>query len=71
MQSNEPTRLDRIESAIAQLVEIARSHEDRTSRLEDIVIGQQALMGLLSDQTAQLKRTIDYLLSKDGGSNAN
>jgi DNA-directed RNA polymerase subunit F len=45
-------------------------HEERMAQLQDVLLGQQALMGILSEQTAQLKRTNDYLLSKDGGTNA-
>ena len=66
MTTNSPDRLDRIEAMLERLVNI-QDNQQRT--IEQLVEGQlalQAQMGLVSEQTLQLKRAMDYLLSRDG-----
>ncbi len=71
---NDNERLDRIERIIESL---ARGQENllnaaatQGKRIDILVEGQlglQSQMGLISEQTLQLKRAVDYLLSRDGG----
>lgn len=75
-----PDRIDRLEAMIQSLANtsenlltVSRSltqaqqnHEARLQRLEDGQLALQELGGLLAGETRQLKRAVDYLLSKDG-----
>jgi hypothetical protein len=81
VQNQQPDRLDRIERIIESLASgqehLLNAMENQEQRMEvqgdriNILIegqlGLQAQMGLVSEQTLQLKRAVDYLLSRDGG----
>ena len=66
-------RLDRIERMLESLVrtqsnqqETLQAHQKSLDLLVEGQLSLQAQMGLISEQTLQLKRAVDYLLSRDG-----
>lgn len=76
----QPDRLDRLEALLESLSRSTENlvkasenqqqridqHEQVINRHEENLLALQALGGRLSEQTLQLKRAVDYLLSKDG-----
>ena len=75
-----PDRLDRLEVMIASLAntsanlleasknltEVQQNQDARIQRLEDGQLALQELGGIIAGETRQLKRAVDYLMSKDG-----
>lgn len=80
MVNSSGDRLDRIEAMLERIVntqanllealqsqgEVRQNQEARLQRLEDGQLALQELGGILAGETRQLKRAVDYLLSKDG-----
>ncbi|MGF1602926.1 MAG: hypothetical protein ACFCU8_13055 [Thermosynechococcaceae cyanobacterium] len=58
--------LDRIVNTQANQLETLQNQEARLQKLEDGQLAIQELGGILARETRQLKRAMDYLLSKDG-----
>ena len=81
MTNDSPNRLDRMEAMLEGIIRIQGNQQstfdkifEGQQRLVDGQLGLQAQMGVLSEamletreETKQLKRAVDYLLSKDGG----
>jgi hypothetical protein len=82
MTAAQPDRLDRLERVVDSLITITAQvnqqatierHQEALGRLIDGQLGLQAQMGVMSqvvietrEETRQLKRAVDYLLSRDG-----
>lgn len=64
-----PDRLDRIEAMLERIVNIQATQQESMNKLVEGQLADQILRGQLAEQTMQLKRAVDYLLSKDGGQN--
>jgi predicted phage-related endonuclease len=80
MTTSSPDRLDRLENVVDSiarsldnLITAQGNQQTMIDRLTDGQLGLQAQMGVLSqvvietrEETRQLKRAVDYLLSRDG-----
>lgn len=73
MTASQPDRLDRIELMLERLVNIQSNQQNSLEHLIDGQLGLQSQMGRLSEivlevreESRQLKRAVDYLLSRDG-----
>ena len=53
--------------SIGQILEQQKTTDKKLELLIDSQLAMQSLHGQLAEQTLQLKRAVDYLLSKDGG----
>ncbi|PZD70204.1 hypothetical protein C1752_16668 [Acaryochloris thomasi RCC1774] len=63
-----PERLDRIEAMLERLVNVQSNHQETLDRLVEAQLAGDVLRGQIAQQTMQLKRAVDYLMSKDGES---
>lgn len=80
MTAAQPNRLDRLENivdsiarSLDNLITAQGNQQTMIDRLADGQLGLQAQMGIMSqivietrEETKQLKRAVDYLLSRDG-----
>jgi predicted phage-related endonuclease len=80
MTAAQPDRLDRLEvivdsiaRSLDNLIQAQGNQQTAIDRLIDGQLGLQAQMGVMSqvvietrEETRQLKRAVDYLLSRDG-----
>ena len=80
MTAAQPNRLDRLENivdsiarSLNNLITAQGNQQTMIDRLADGQLGLQAQMGIMSqivietrEETKQLKRAVDYLLSRDG-----
>lgn len=53
--------------AIGQILEQQKATDKKLELMIDGQLAMQTLHGQLAEQTLQLKRAVDYLLSRDGG----
>ena len=72
MTSNTPQRwtderLDALAASTQSLLAATESNTEAIERLIENQLAMQTLHGQVAEQTLQLKRAVDYLLSKDGG----
>ncbi|WP_299489031.1 hypothetical protein [Acaryochloris sp. IP29b_bin.137] len=67
MSQDVPDRLDRIEAMLERIVNIQVTQQESISKLVEGQLADQILRGQLTEHTMQLKRAVDYLLSKDRG----
>ena len=70
----DPDRLNRIEAMLESIVRIQgnqqealNKHQKSLDLLVDGQLGLQSQLGIIAEQTRQLKRAVDYLLATDGG----
>ncbi|MGR3279632.1 hypothetical protein ACSYAD_31705 [Acaryochloris marina NIES-2412] len=54
-------------ATISQVLEQQKTTDKKIDLLIEGQLAMQTLHGQLAEQTLQLKRAVDYLLSKDGG----
>ncbi|ABW33313.1 hypothetical protein [Acaryochloris marina] len=62
--------LDATQANTATIGQVLEQQKVTDKKIELLIEGQlamQTLHGQLAEQTSQLKRAVDYLLSKDGG----
>lgn len=55
------------DTRMERLLAVLETQGKRIDILIEAQLASQAQMGLISEQTLQLKRAVDYLLSQDGG----
>ncbi|NJM68070.1 MAG: hypothetical protein HC851_21585 [Acaryochloris sp. RU_4_1] len=53
--------------SIGQILEQQKATDKKLELLIENQLAMQSLHGQVAEQTLQLKRAVDYLLSKDGG----
>ena len=63
-----PDRLDRIEVMLEKLITVQSNQQTSIDKLIEGQLAMQVLQGQLVEQTMQLKRAVDSLMSKDGES---
>lgn len=60
-------RLDSLAASTQSLLSATEANTEAIERLIKNQLAMQTLHGQVAEQTLQLKRAVDYLLSKDGG----
>lgn len=60
-------RLDTLAASTQSLLSATEANTEAIERLIKNQLAMQTLHGQVAEQTLQLKRAVDYLLSKDGG----
>ncbi|NJM68246.1 MAG: hypothetical protein HC851_22555 [Acaryochloris sp. RU_4_1] len=60
-------RLDALAASTQSLLEATQANTKSIERMIENQLAMQTLHGQVAEQTLQLKRAVDYLLSKDGG----
>lgn len=60
-------RLDALAASTQSLLSATEANTEAIERLIENQLAMQTLHGQVAEQTLQLKRAVDYLLSKDGG----
>ena len=60
-------RLDALAASTKNVLDATQANTKAIERLINNQLAMQSLHGQLAEQTLQLKRAVDYLLSKDGG----
>lgn len=73
MSQAQPDRLDRLEVMLESLIQTsenliqtAQAQQTAVDKLVESQLATDVKFGRLAEQTLQLKRAVDYLLSKDG-----
>lgn len=64
--AQQSTQIENLRITVEGLVQAQRSSESRMERVEDAILGLTRISGIMAQETQQLKRAVDYLMSKDG-----